>query len=268
MHRRYTLLNPLLRLVRSHRFRRWLCRRIGPPASSRIVLHVGPHKTGTTSIQFFAERNRFRFPLTHDVVRRTDPELAALTAVLRGLTSSGEVDAALPRIRELAAALATKCRFTPVTLISQEDLLGALPSRTGLAGLYDLVPRYLPELLGALASHGARIDVVFYLREWEEWAASVHRQRHYGDASADYDPEAFSRAHRFPEGWAACLERLRRATAPHAFHVLSFDEDRREGFLGLQILRLMGLTNRQIAHLRRTPPRNVRCPGTLAGPRG
>ena len=98
-----------------------------PMPAMKVFLHIGPHKTGTTSIQAYllsrfgsAEATR---PQWYPEPRKTGPGHARLAAQMnnrRLTTGSNPLDAVVEAAREAAV---------DALLLSSEDFVGAYPKR-------------------------------------------------------------------------------------------------------------------------------------------
>jgi hypothetical protein len=245
--------------------RRWLQRLRGPSGERRIVLHVGAHKTGSTSLQYLLEANHLRLPPGYDLIRRTDPALLRMKRITYGLkTPEGAVRAGAG-LAEAAAGLARAAPRAAVALISHEDFLGHMPMQGGVRGLYPYAPAALRAILDGFASEGVRVEVVLYVRDWQDWMASVFFFRNRDAAPGDFDAARLTVEHGLPDGWDRLVARLRRTCGDNVgFHLCRFEDDRAAGLMGRGYLTAAGLTPRQIARLRRVAPKNVTRPETVA----
>ncbi len=249
--------------------RRRLQRRRRPPAERRIILHIGAHKTGTSSLQYLLESNHLRLPGDYDLIRRYSGTLGQIKNPIYHLKTAEDALRALPRLQKAAHDLALATPWARVTLVSHEDLMGPLPTRGGVRGLYPFAPAALRAMLDGIAQAGVAAEVVFYTRDWDDWKESVfyYKARKRPDRRHS---DWHDRRHGLPDGWEELLTRLRRAAGDTAFHHCRFEDDRDAGLMGLGFLRAAGLSPQQIARLRRVAPRNVTRPETLhpgaAGP--
>jgi hypothetical protein len=250
-----------------------------PAAARLIVLHIGPHKTATTFIQTMAEANRPRLPPGLEVIPRGQPDLARLARLVHGLRRPAEARALAPALGRAAARLERLTRDAARTLVSHEDLAGALPARHGIRGLYPFAELVLPAIVAGLGSGGARVEVVLYRRAFGDWLGSIHRQKGHRQkgrpAAAAFAPRRFAAAHGLPFNWQGYHTRLGRVLPEGCLQVLSFEEERDAGLPGRGLWLRLGLDDAAIAALERVAPQNVRRSATLgpaaakgAGPAG
>ena len=143
------------------------------PHPPRLILHMGVHKTGTTSLQHFLRRNR---AVLSDEVHVLTPEKgsalnALANAVWHYAQDAGSTEAVIGAARQMRNEIA---RINTTCLLSHENLAGAMMGTGELATLY---PR-LPEIAALLDTHLApsRPEYVFYTREMSSWKRSVHNQ--------------------------------------------------------------------------------------------
>ncbi|WP_112323495.1 hypothetical protein [Oceanibium sediminis] len=243
--------------MRLHALCRTIASRLRPAAPGRrIIVHIGPHKTGSTTIQALLRQNRHRLaPL--EVICPGDPRLDRIHRIARAAIRPHGAAKHADAYCAAAARLARDCRHLPVVLISNEGLLGPMPTQFGVTGLYLAGGANLASLVSGLARHGAEVEVVFYRREMNAWTRSLIA--HLG--ADGLTPEGFRTAHRIPHHWAGLLRRLRAdlgAAAPGArLSVIDFDEDAGPT-LGSALLRRAGVTETVLASLAWPAPRRVR----------
>ena len=248
----------LIRLARRQRRRR----RLGQPARRRIVLHIGAHKTGTTYIQHMLEANRATLPLAFEVVPRRLKELQALTVMTADPRDAAQAARLAPALQATAARLAERFARVENLLITHEGLPGPLPGRQALPGLYPFAQLLLPPLIAGLESGGAEVSLVLYTRAFRDWQASLYRYRFRDRPGRRYAPRRFAERTGLPDGWDELLARLETALAPGSLRVVSYEQDRAGGLLGRALYRHWGLSEAEIATLRRLPPQNVSRPET------
>ncbi|PWE33740.1 hypothetical protein DDZ14_03490 [Maritimibacter sp. 55A14] len=243
--------------------RRACQRATGPKRGRRIVLHLGPHKTASTFIQRMAEFNLPRLPLSCEVIAREAAELQALRRITMKLRSEDAARAAHAELTEAAAVLGVRGRYARATLISHEDLLGPMPSRAGIMGLYPFAHLTLPAMLEGLQTEGAEVQVALYRRPIHDWLTSVQRYRNRHRPDAPWlDVRDFAARHAIPYYWQGFYKRLETVLPQGALHVLEFRAERDAGLVGAGLYRLMGMDARRIARLVHIPPQNVTRPET------
>lgn len=242
-------------------------RAAGPVAQRRILLHLGPHKTGSAFIQRMAEHNLPRLPPEVEVIERVNPDLLALRGLTKDLRSRAEAERRATEIEAMAARLELHTRHAACTLISHEALLGATPAKHGIRGLYPFVDVILPALLAGLSSGGAAVEPVVYARGFDDWLRSnamYQRQKSLFGwrmvLARRFDPARYAGRHGLPRGWDDLHARMRAASGAHGLSVLSFEAERAAGLIGAGLYRMMGLDADAIARLERIAPQNVTAP--------
>lgn len=136
----------------------------------RLVLHIGMHKTGSTSIQHYLSRNRrllrllgVDYPESRGADGRPQPKHAALFDAISHEADFGRPHPVFGSASAMVDALALRIERAgrPLAVISAEGLSG---------------PK--PEFARALKPLGKRFDttVVIFLRRPDLWVESFHRQ--------------------------------------------------------------------------------------------
>jgi hypothetical protein len=229
----------------------------------RFILHIGPHKTGTTFIQKLLEHNRSRLPKDLYYFNRNEDILYALRTTLMQIGSAAEAIRHAGLISEMAREL-TKQSDRPTMLLSHEDILGAIPARPkGQAGLYPYVQPTLSAVVRGLKAGGTQPTVVFYVREMADWKRSLFHQKFGKSTDRSYAPKKFSQRFNLPQNWSEMLGRLRTATAGAELKLISYEEDRASGLHGTALFRICGLTEAQTSRFDLIAPQNVSRPQTM-----
>lgn len=142
--------------------------------TTRIVIHAGFHKTGTTSVQAMLRENSER--LDPHVRVYLKESFADLTDAARAFSIKPREDT-LAAVADAATAFFSGCDADDprALLMASEDLSGHMPGRHGL-DCYDgagLVMRALSE--AAFSRFGADADVTFYFstRARDSWLRST-----------------------------------------------------------------------------------------------
>ncbi|MEM1267278.1 MAG: hypothetical protein AAGI50_14795 [Pseudomonadota bacterium] len=238
-----------------HTWRRLEARCLPARPGRRITVHIGPHKTGSTSIQEMLRLNAWKLRPLVRVVPRSDPILGAFCAISRQHHTEAEVQDAAPALRREAARLARSCRHVDHALISHEDILGGRPTVRGRMGLYPGAARRLGLLIDGMTAEGASVAVVFYVRTYAEWTQSL--QRDLGRRATPLPSRRFVRRYDLAEGWGPVLAALRNVVGPERLTLADFAADRDEGRMGAGLLRLVGVDEAALAALSWPPPRRV-----------
>ncbi len=251
-------------LRRNRVLRRQLLRWLQPrPTTRRIVLHIGPHKTGSTYIQRTIEANRPNLPANFETVSRHDRRLQRLKTLTSDARNARDAARIAPQLTKIANGLARRFGRVEHLLISHEDLCGPMPGRAGILGLYPLAHLMIPAIVKGLAQSGAQVQLVFYKREFSDWRTSLYRYLFRDNPERGYHPRRFAERVGLPPGWPEFIKALRLALPEDTLNVVSYEEDRESGLLGRALFARLGLTDAEIEALHRLPPQNVSRPETL-----
>jgi hypothetical protein len=151
-------------------------------STRKLILHLGAPKTGTTSLQRYLALNAGRLADRVEICTPTEGSPTremGRSALLYSLDPSPKAEA------RLAAAIRAQREALSgpgVTLISHENLLGAVPGNGGTRALY---PHW--QAILALLDEGfapLRPQYAVYTREMAGWKASVHAQITVSDGYA------------------------------------------------------------------------------------
>ena len=135
--------------------------------AKRVVIHMGPHKTGSTALQKCLaaagpDLARAGMHFLHDEATH-----AAAIALASERFQAAEVQ--LSALSQVIAGLSAPC-----IILSQEDFAGPLPGRSGKRQTYPKLTRNLRILKRALRPH--RVQFVFFLRDETDWLRSCYHQ--------------------------------------------------------------------------------------------
>lgn len=224
---------------------------------SKILLHIGLHKTGTSTIQLQLESNRNMFPTGYSVLLRNHRLLHKLTRDISEVRSVEQARKQGEHFRDVSNQIARKYCNSDNTLISHEDIMGPIPTRGNILGLYPFVEAVLPNVLQGFSDAGKDVSVVLYLREYKDWLGSVYRYRFRDNPDRQFAPRRYKEKHQLPNDWNGFLERLNVAVAPHPIHVISFEEDRATASFGSSLYSLWGLGENLQKNMKPVMPQNV-----------
>lgn len=135
--------------------------------SKTVIVHIGPHKTGSTSIQHELANNKAALgaadtlflsnKFTHD---------AAM------MLSRGFFDEAEDKLKEISSYISASKEKT--IILSHEDFCGDLPGRTRNKRIYPRLAKNLRVLRRSLLPH--RVKFVYFQRAHSEWLRSCYNQ--------------------------------------------------------------------------------------------
>lgn len=208
----------------------------------KVILHIGTHKTGTSFIQKRLEASVGVLPKSHGIIVRKTPALEALTTTMRRLRSVEQARDSRDKIALQAQKLAREC-VKPNTLISHEDILGPVPTRANIRGLYPYLEHTLPAVLHGFQVEGIGVSVVIYTREFDDWLGSVFRYRFKDRPHGVFNPKRYRANNALPDNWDGLLERVQAAVGANPLHVFTFEGDRATGNLGGNLYTLFGLSD-------------------------
>ena len=227
----------------------------------RVLFHIGPHKTGSSYIQRMMRVNRNHFPDSHRPVLEHEPLFGALHRATLGLMRPEQLPDHLPLISDIATELA-RSLDAENTLFSDEDLLGPLPTRHGINGLYPYIEQTLPLIHRACVAQGVEVRFFFYLRSYTDWLQSVHAYKFLKDTRG-FAPKKFKARHQLPHNWTSLLARKNGAIGAENILYQSFEEDRATGRLGTALFRAFGLDDETLNTFEWIAPVNVSRPETV-----
>jgi hypothetical protein len=133
----------------------------------RVLIHVGPHKTGSTSIQRWLHENKHFLASKNAAFLHSSETHRA--AKLLSLQKYDEAEEHLAIISERISRLDVQ-----TVILSQEDFAGELPGRTRTRAIYPRIAKNLRILKRALAHH--RTEFLFFERAPLEWLRSCYHQ--------------------------------------------------------------------------------------------
>jgi len=234
----------------------------GPRTNRRIVLHIGPHKTGTTFIQRMAEMNILGLPIEYGVIPRRTLELEIVKTLIRRAQTKADMAQAVPDIRNAARTLGDLCLHADCTLISHEDILGAIPATRSCVGLYPFHELALRAVYDGLTDSGAEVECYVYRRPMPDWIRSHFRYVNKRSLPTSFAPRAYAQRLKFPFNWDVVFTRLGSVLPEGRFHELSFHGERDTAFVGHGLYRAMGLDDAEIATLTVIDPQRITDPAS------
>lgn len=202
----------------------------GTPQTPRLVLHLGAHRTGTTSVQTYLHENRRalsekgigywgpaalrqgRFP---GLFRAFDPAGAPEKQV----QESRETIAANLEILHSRAANQQKNGHHSL-IVSDENLLGDMQINLMRASLYPDATQRMAVVAGVFGAHCRRITLTIRRQE-TYWPSLIAYRLAHGAAAPK--PERLEALARQKTGWRAVIETVQRHFPEAELQVLEFD---------------------------------------------
>ncbi len=228
-----------------------------------LTIHMGPHKTGSSFIQRRMVQNRALLGPQFQTVVQKDLPLFSLVEAIHPIRTRPSAIGAAATIRERSRLLGKIFAEAENTLISSEDLMGPLPSRAGITGLYPFAEVIMPAIMQGFEQANAPFQFVFYRRNYGEWLRSVYRYRFRHAPDRAFAPKQFKKRHGLPENWDAFLVRLTEAVGAGHLRILSFEQDRASGHFGQGLFDLAGVSRAVQAQFAPLDPVNVSQPETV-----
>lgn len=231
---------------------------------SRMVIHAGFHKTGTTSVQKMLGRNRRRLKAHTDIFLRK--HMVGVCDSARKYSASRKSADLIQFTKELALFL-EPLKDTPdrQICISSEDIAGHMPGRRSLQ-TYEATPI----LMKAFVHTVERVlptppEMVFYFstRDADSWLKSCYGQ-HLGVVRLRMELEEYKQAYAESARLDRIVDMVRLAIAPHRVETRAL-EATRDMPLGpmtplLDLLEFPAEARRNLLPL---PPANVALPDAL-----
>lgn len=191
---------------------------------TRIIIHAGFHKTGTTSVQMMAERNAKKLAPHARIFLRDD--FRGLTDAARAYSirhASDPLDRAYEAMSRFLSQL-DKSDPRPVALLS-EDLSGHLPGRHNIRN-YGAAPALMAQLAAAcVAELGDSVDLRFHFstRGADAWFRSAYWQI-LRAARRIESPEEFARLFRSAADFDTITQKIAEAVDPFPVQVALLED--------------------------------------------
>lgn len=222
-----------------------------------LTIHIGPHKTGSTFIQRRMTQNRHLFGRDYQTLVKVDLPVLSLIDAIYPLQTQAAALKAVDTIRERAFLLGKLVADTQNTLASSEDLLGPLPTRCGIVGVYPFAEITLSAMVSGLEQAGTPYQFAFYLREYKDWLRSVYRYKFRDQPDRGFAPLQFAKRNGLPASWGGILACLQQAVPAENLRILSFEQDRATGNFGQALFDLSGLPREVQTRFKPLEPVNV-----------
>lgn len=133
----------------------------------RVIVHVGPHKTGSTAIQQCLTANQSALDKLDIYYFHNDKTHNA--AMLLAKEAFEEAEIILQEVsRQISDVTAT------TIILSQEDFCGDLPGRSRRKAIYPKFMKNLRIVARALKPHS--VSFAFFLRDGDDWLKSCYHQ--------------------------------------------------------------------------------------------
>lgn len=184
----------------------------------RVIIHVGPHKTGSTAIQrWLQENSSFLTRKNAYFLHNAETHRAAKLLCSQ---KYGEAEVHLASISAHISRLDAE-----TVILSQEDFAGELPGRTRAKSIYPRIAKNLRTLRRALTHH--RTEFLFFERAPLDWLKSCYHQ-HLVHRTSFYDFTTFCEFLGGQPDWDILLLRTIDALKGN-FHRKPFSKDPEDG---------------------------------------
>ena len=226
----------------------------------RVVLHIGFHKTGTTSIQRTLRTNRA--VLKAKFIQGLKWRFPLLINAARGYSTYGDAMSLAKFSIRLDALLAELPAFKHRGFVMTcEELAGHIPGRAELQN-YGAAVALMKEIREAFERRYERPDLhfVFTTRAPEPWLESAYWE-HVKSSSMTLSLEEFRAQFSEAAQFTKVLDEIEKVVAPYPLSRIALEDcaDHRLGPAD-PILRLAGLTDDDLANLEAIGPANTRLP--------
>ncbi len=220
-----------------------------------LLIHMGVQKTGSTALHHFLQRNRDALAGRVQVLTPVKQSATRHLGRVAGLFSLNEATEA-----DLVAAIrAVRDEINgPDTILSHENLPGAMPGRGGVVTLFPRIGEIMALLHRELSMFAPSFAVV--TRDMPRWKQSVWGQAVRTDSYARTLPDFLEETGEVGD-WEELATRMRAATSAPV-HVLRIEDEADSARPGAQLLGLLGLRMDEIQALspvegRRNPSLNT-----------
>lgn len=221
----------------------------------RALIHIGPHKTGSTYIQKMMKTNAGLLAPSHSFHPKSEPLFEALQRITINIHSPEDLSEWLQTIYDTSLELARSLTATN-TLISSEDLLGPVPTMAGIHGLYPYLSHTLPEIQAGFDDGEVDTQFFCYIRDFHEWLRSVHAHKFRG-RERPLAPRKFIQSNGLPNSWEGFIKNIQSSIGEPSFVYRSYESDAVGGRFGTDLFRHFGLPDAFLDQMDWIEPVNV-----------
>ncbi|MEM7319525.1 MAG: hypothetical protein AAF408_10950 [Pseudomonadota bacterium] len=211
----------------------------------RLIIHCGVQKTATTAFHHFVQKNRGDLPGNLEILTPQKGTLTREVGRLCGLYSleprhKDQLGQQLSNLRHDLLQASGTC------VISHENIPGAMLGRAGVTTLYPM----FESIIAILQEHLAPMlpEFVVYTRDMPSWKASVYNQAVKSDGySKSYNEFLTETAD--CGSWASLLARIEKNVGQSRVRFFNLEDEEDASRPGSQLLRHVGLSQRQILNM-------------------
>jgi hypothetical protein len=221
----------------------------------RALIHIGPHKTGSTYIQKMMKTNAHLLAPSHQFLPKSDPLFEALQRITINIHTKQQLAEWLQAVYDTSLELA-RSLTAPNTLISSEDLLGPVPTTAGIAGLYPHLIHTLPAIQAGFDDGEVDTQFFAYIRTFHDWLRSVHSHKFRG-RERPFAPRKFIKVNELPNTWDHFIADVQDSVGKDAFVYHSYEGDAVTGRLGSDMFHHFGIPDSVLDQMDWIEPVNV-----------
>ncbi|MEM9716706.1 MAG: hypothetical protein AAF826_09330 [Pseudomonadota bacterium] len=221
-----------------------------------LLIHLGPHKTGSTYIQKMIVMNQDNAPANIQLIPKRGQWSTPLHKVLVEHQTPEDIGKYKDDIVESADIFGSSIT-SEAALFSDEDLLGALPTRRKRKGLYPTAGLILPLIAEGLQHSGVAVRFAFFVRDYRDWLQSLHAQT-YGDKDRSYAPKTFRTRFDLPRDWTDLQNRMDASLPKGSILYFDYHAEAASHYFGQSLFKAAGLTQTHLDQFTWIKPVNTR----------
>lgn len=209
---------------------------------TRIIIHAGFHKTGTTNLQQTLRANRKALAPHLRLILR--PGMTALCEAARGYSRTlQDIDLGLVKYEAALLAEGFAAEPAPAVFLSSEDLCGHMPGRHGIR-TYAAAPHLMRALAVAFRAALPRSEVSFFFttRARDAWLRSCYAQHLHASRMA-LDEHGYVKRFKSSADLDGILDAIKREISDHAVVDTGIEEHADRAFGPAEaVLDLLGIS--------------------------
>jgi hypothetical protein len=221
----------------------------------RALIHIAPHKTGSTYIQHMMKTNAHLLPASHQFLPKSDPLFEALQRITLNIHCTADLTQWVQSICDTSLELARSLTANN-TLISSEDLLGPVPTLAGISGLYPHLSQTMPTIQAGFDDSEVETQFFGYIREFHDWLRSVHAHKFRGRERV-MAPRKFIKANNLPNTWDGFITNMQTSLDKPNIVFRSYETNAQTGRFGTALFHHFGMRAGIMEKMKWIAPVNV-----------